>query len=57
MTSFDSSPQLDQAGVWRMLLALAVVFVMLATTGWTAVRAHRSPSPLEASLSDRKSVV
>ncbi|GGX52181.1 hypothetical protein GCM10010358_02300 [Streptomyces minutiscleroticus] len=51
MTSFDSSPQLDQAGVWRMLLALAVVFVMLATTGWTAVRAHRSPSPLEASLS------
>lgn len=48
MTSFDSSPQLN---VWRMLLALAVVFVMLATTGWTAVRTHRGASPLEASLS------
>lgn len=34
-----------------MLLALAVVFVMLATTGWTAVRNHRGASPLEASLS------
>ncbi|WP_128381047.1 alpha/beta hydrolase [Streptomyces cavernae] len=48
MTSFDSSPQLN---VWRALLALAVVFVMLATTGWTAVRNHRGASPLEASLS------
>ncbi|MGA4842245.1 alpha/beta hydrolase [Streptomyces sp. G45] len=48
MTSFDSSPQL---GVWRALLALTVVFVMLATTGWTAVRQHRgAASPLEASL-------
>ncbi|XTP10973.1 alpha/beta hydrolase [Streptomyces albus subsp. chlorinus] len=25
---------------WRALLALAVVFVLLATTGWTAVRKH-----------------
>ncbi|MER6155669.1 alpha/beta hydrolase [Streptomyces sp. NPDC001868] len=48
MTSFDSSPQLN---VWRALLALAVVFVMLATTGWTAIRSHREASPLQASLS------
>ncbi|WP_055524625.1 alpha/beta hydrolase [Streptomyces graminilatus] len=48
MTSFDSSPQLN---VWRALLALAVVFVMLTATGWTAVRGHRAPSPLQASLS------
>ncbi|WP_328839459.1 alpha/beta hydrolase [Streptomyces europaeiscabiei] len=48
MTSFDSSPQLN---VWRALLALAVVFVMLATTGWTAIRSHREESPLQASLS------
>ncbi|MCS0601317.1 alpha/beta hydrolase family protein [Streptomyces sp. LP11] len=48
MTSFDtSSPQLN---VWRALLALAVVFVMLATTGWTALRSHREPSALQASL-------
>ncbi|MCH0565248.1 alpha/beta hydrolase [Streptomyces sp. MUM 2J] len=47
MTSFDTSPQL---GVGRALLALAVVFVMLATTGWTAVRHHREPSALKASL-------
>jgi hypothetical protein len=48
VTSFDSSPQLN---VWRALLALAVVFVMLATTGWTALRSHRGESPLHASLS------
>ncbi|MFE6621263.1 alpha/beta hydrolase [Streptomyces sp. NPDC008086] len=48
MTSFDTSPQLN---VWRALLALAVVFVMLATTGWTALRHHRTASPLQASLS------
>ncbi|SDO21496.1 Alpha/beta hydrolase [Streptomyces sp. cf386] len=48
MTSFDTSPQLN---VWRALLALAVVFVMLATTGWTALRNHRSTPPLQASLS------
>lgn len=47
MTSFDSSPQLN---VWRALLALAVVFVMLATTGWTAVRHKDAVSPLAASL-------
>ncbi|CAM5463177.1 hypothetical protein SFUMM280S_01998 [Streptomyces fumanus] len=46
VTSFDTSPQLN---VWRMLLALAVVFVMLATTGWTALRGQRERSPLEAS--------
>jgi len=46
VTSFDTSPQLN---VWRALLALGVVFVMLATTGWTAVRSHRTASPLEAS--------
>jgi len=48
VTSFDTSPQLN---VWRALLALAVVFVMLATTGWTALRNHGVKSPLQASLS------
>ncbi|MFJ4363267.1 alpha/beta hydrolase [Streptomyces chartreusis] len=48
MTSFDTSPQLN---VWRALLALAVVFVMLATTGWTALRHHRGSAPLQASVS------
>ncbi len=48
MTSFDTSPQLN---VWRALLALAVVFVMLATTGWTAVRGHRGSTALQASVS------
>ena len=48
MTSFDTSPQLN---VWRALLALGVVFVMLATTGWTAVRSHRGTTPLQASRS------
>ncbi|GAA3811487.1 alpha/beta hydrolase [Streptomyces chiangmaiensis] len=48
MTSFDTSPQLN---VWRALLALAVVFVMLATTGWTAVRNHRGAMPLQTSRS------
>ncbi|MFF7173468.1 alpha/beta hydrolase [Streptomyces pseudovenezuelae] len=47
MTSFDTSPQLN---VWRALLALAVVFVMLATTGWTALRNQREAGPLQASL-------
>ncbi|MGW0880529.1 alpha/beta hydrolase [Streptomyces sp. NPDC002671] len=47
MTSFDTSPQLN---AWRMTLALAVVFVMLATTGWTALRTHRESSALQASL-------
>ncbi|MFH9005102.1 alpha/beta hydrolase [Streptomyces afghaniensis] len=48
MTSFDTTPQLN---VWRALLALAVVFVMLATTGWTALRNQRGDTPLRASLS------
>ncbi|MEU9290201.1 alpha/beta hydrolase [Streptomyces sp. NPDC048275] len=48
MTSFDTSPQLS---VWRALLALAVVFVMLATGGWTSLHSHRGASPLEASRS------
>ncbi|MEU0332949.1 alpha/beta hydrolase [Streptomyces sp. NPDC006193] len=47
MTSFDTSPRLD---VWRALPALAVVFVMLATTGWTALRSHRESTSLQASL-------
>ncbi|MET9494572.1 alpha/beta hydrolase [Streptomyces sp. NPDC006552] len=48
MTSFDTPPQLT---IGRALLALAVVFVMLATTGWTAVRQHRTaPSPLQTAL-------
>lgn len=48
MTSFDTSPQLN---VWRALLALAVVFVMLATSGWTALQGHRGATPLQASRS------
>ncbi|MDQ0813641.1 hypothetical protein QFZ63_005355 [Streptomyces sp. B3I7] len=48
MTSFDTSPQLN---VWRATLALAVVFVMLATTGWTAVRGHRATTALQSSIS------
>ncbi|MEU0048311.1 alpha/beta hydrolase [Streptomyces sp. NPDC006309] len=48
MTSFDTSPKFD---VWRALPALAVVFVMLATTGWTAMRSHRESTALQASLS------
>lgn len=47
MTSFDTSPQLN---VWRALLALGVVFVMLATTGWTALRTHRESTALQASI-------
>jgi hypothetical protein len=47
VTSFDTSPQLN---VWRALLALAVVFVMLATTGWTALRTHGESSALQTSL-------
>lgn len=47
VTSFDSSPTLT---VWRTLLALAVVFVMLATTGWTAVHHHRTAGPRQAAL-------
>ncbi|MEU0161038.1 alpha/beta hydrolase [Streptomyces sp. NPDC006261] len=37
MTSSDSSPTLTAC---RALLAVAVVFVMLTTTGWSAVRDH-----------------
>lgn len=48
MTSFSTSPHFP---LWRALLALAVVFVMLATTGWTAVRGHRGTTALQASLS------
>ncbi|MFF5896144.1 alpha/beta hydrolase [Streptomyces argenteolus] len=47
MTSFDSSPTLT---AWRALLAVAVVFVMLATTGWTAVRNQHSAAPREIAL-------
>jgi pimeloyl-ACP methyl ester carboxylesterase len=48
VTSFETSPPLN---VWRALLALAVVFVMLATTGWTALRHSRTTTPLQASIS------
>ncbi|MGW3357373.1 alpha/beta hydrolase [Streptomyces bungoensis] len=47
MTSFDTTPQLN---VWRATLALAVVFVMLATTGWTALHSHRETTALQASV-------
>jgi hypothetical protein len=49
VTSFDSSPTLT---AWRALLAVAVVFVMLATTGWTAVRHQRSDEPRTIALAD-----
>ncbi|MGW6390164.1 alpha/beta hydrolase [Streptomyces sp. NPDC055103] len=42
MTSADASPAL---AVTRALLALAVVFVLLATTGWTTVRHRPEPGP------------
>ncbi|MGQ4517209.1 alpha/beta hydrolase [Streptomyces sp. DW26H14] len=48
MIPFASSPALM---TWRTLLALAVVFVMLATTGWTAVqRGQGSADPLKAAV-------
>lgn len=48
MTSFDSSPQFN---VWRTLLALAIVLVMLATSGWTAARHQRGDTnPLQRAL-------
>ncbi|MER5295458.1 hypothetical protein ABT382_25810, partial [Streptomyces pharetrae] len=46
MTSFDTSPHLS---ISRALLALAVVFVMLATTGWTALKGQRETTPMQAS--------
>ncbi|MFI7234335.1 alpha/beta hydrolase [Streptomyces cyaneofuscatus] len=47
MTSFDSSPTLT---AWRALFAVAVVFVMLATTGWSAVRDHHADGERELAL-------
>ncbi|CAM5712356.1 hypothetical protein SVIOM74S_02216 [Streptomyces violarus] len=44
MTSFDTSPD---RSLWRALLA--VVFVMLATTGWTALKGQRETTPMQAS--------
>ncbi|MDT0542422.1 MULTISPECIES: alpha/beta hydrolase [Streptomyces] len=52
MTSFSElgSPS-PGSTAWRALLALAVVFVLLATTGWTAMRNQRgSDGPLAAEL-------
>lgn len=47
VTSFDTSPTLT---AWRALLAVAVVFVMLATTGWSAVRDQHPDGPRELAL-------
>ncbi len=47
VTSFDTSPTLT---VWRALLAVAVVFVMLATTGWSAVREQQAEGARELAL-------
>ncbi|MCS0638253.1 alpha/beta hydrolase family protein [Streptomyces sp. LP05-1] len=48
MTSSGPTPTLT---VWRTLLALAVVFVLLSTTGWTTLRHHRGPDGVrEAAL-------
>ncbi|MFI0989737.1 alpha/beta hydrolase [Streptomyces exfoliatus] len=51
MTSAEAaSPSLT---VVRALLALGVVFVLLATTGWTTIRHRPAPGPsLEAALTD-----
>ncbi|SCK40518.1 Alpha/beta hydrolase [Streptomyces sp. WMMB 322] len=51
-----SGPGLPSVGApgtafWRTVLALAVVLVLLATTGWTAIREHEgTPGPYAASL-------
>ncbi|MFI1965233.1 alpha/beta hydrolase [Streptomyces pathocidini] len=37
-TSWFSTSWFGESPVWRALLALTVVFVLLATTGWTAIR-------------------
>ncbi|MFG3035810.1 alpha/beta hydrolase [Streptomyces sp. NPDC048330] len=42
MTSADASPTLT---VTRALLALVVVFVLLATTGWTTIKHRPVPGP------------
>jgi Alpha/beta hydrolase len=43
--------ELTGSAVWRILLTLAVVFVLLATTGWTAVQnRHGQPSPRATAL-------
>ncbi|MFJ1592570.1 alpha/beta hydrolase [Kitasatospora albolonga] len=47
MTSFDTSPTVT---AWRALLALAVVFVMLATTGWSAAHHRPADGPREIAL-------
>jgi pimeloyl-ACP methyl ester carboxylesterase len=47
VTSFDTSPTLT---AWRALLAVAVVFVMLATTGWSAIRDHHPGGARELAL-------
>ncbi|WFB09760.1 alpha/beta hydrolase family protein [Streptomyces sp. LX-29] len=49
-----SLPELDSPSpgttAWRALLALAVVFVLLATTGWTAIRHQQSSDPRAVAL-------
>lgn len=52
MTSFGPPSSLTSAPLTtgRALLALAVVFVMLATTGWTSLHSHRTATPLARSL-------
>ncbi|MEU1281916.1 alpha/beta hydrolase [Streptomyces sp. NPDC005805] len=48
MTSFDSTPN---PTAWRVLLALTVVLIMLATSGWTVIRHQSGPgSALGAEL-------
>jgi hypothetical protein len=45
---FSSSPSLN---TWRAFLSVTMVFMMLATTGWTAVQHPRGPGePLPAAL-------
>jgi hypothetical protein len=52
-SELGSSPTswLGDSPVPRAVLALAVVFVMLATTGWTAIRNHHpAPGPRQAAV-------
>ncbi len=44
------APGTPGANFWRAVLTLAVVLVLLATTGWTAIREDSAPGPYAAGL-------
>ncbi|MCF6524745.1 alpha/beta hydrolase [Streptomyces sp. JJ36] len=45
-----SASEAQGSTAWRALLTLAVAFVLLATTGWTAVKQDGAPGPFEAAV-------